>query len=107
MHIQAELGEPAHWYYKDQIYRPLIAETKIYRQAWRSPAQLLAKSAVELLTLARQQLLANRVYVFLDDCSTVLNLQKGATALDAAFALHSDVGLTLVNVRAGNIDHPT
>ena len=106
MHIQAELGESAHWYYKDQIYRQEISETKIYRSAWRSPTQLLAKSAIELLTLARQQLLASRVYVFLDDCSTVLNLPKGATALDAAFALHSDVGLTLANVRVGKYSSP-
>ena len=102
MHDFAELGEAAHWAYKDSIYRPEIAETKIYRQAWRSPAQVNAKKPEELFSLARQQLQANRVYVFLDDCSTVLNLQKGATALDAAFALHSDVGLTLANVRIGN-----
>ena len=102
MHEFAELGEAAHWAYKDQMYHPELTETKVYRQAWRSPSQVNAKNPEELFSLARQQLSANRVYVFLDDCSTVLNLQKGATALDAAFALHSDVGLTLANVRIGN-----
>ena len=99
----AELGEAAHWAYKDQMYRPELTETKVYRQAWRSPAQINAKNPEDLFTLARQQLSTSRVYVFLDDCSTVLNLPKGATALDAAFALHSDVGLNLANVRIGNV----
>ena len=99
MHVQAELGEAAHWAYKDSMYRAEIATTKVYRQAWRSPQQLQAKSPADLLGMARQQLAASRVYVFLDDRSTVLNLPKGATSLDAAFALHSDVGLSLTNVR--------
>lgn len=48
--------------------------------------------------MARQQLLASRVFVFLDDKATVLNLKKGATALDAAFAIHSEVGLATAGV---------
>ena len=104
MHVKAELGEAAHWFYKDQIYRPEIAGTKVYRQAWRSPQQVNAKSPSELLGIARQQLSASRVFVFLDDRSTVLNLPKSATSLDAAFALHSDVGLTLATVQVGGAE---
>ena len=106
MNVQAELGEAAHWAYKDRMYRPEIATTKVYRQAWRSPQQLQAKSPADLLGMARQQLASSRVYVFLDDRSTVLNLPKGATALDAAFALHSDVGLSLANVHVGGAHAP-
>jgi hypothetical protein len=39
----------------------------------------------------------------LDDRSTVLNLPKGATSLDAAFALHSDVGLTLAAAHINSV----
>ena len=93
MHIIAELGEAAHWHYKDQIYRPEVANSKAYRLAWRSEAQNKAKSPAELIGMAKSQLLASRVFVFLEDKSTVLALKKGVTALDAAFAIHSNIGL--------------
>ena len=93
MHIYAELGEAAHWCYKDHLYRPEIANSKYYRIAWRSPEQLQAKSSAELIALAKKQIQARRVFVFLDDEATVLNLRKNATALDAAFAIHTEIGL--------------
>lgn len=94
MHIIAELGEAAHWHYKDQIYRPEVANSKAYRLAWRSDSQSKAKSPAELIGMAKSQLLASRVFVFLEDKSTVLPLKKGVTALDAAFAIHSNIGLS-------------
>jgi len=99
MHVKAELGGAAHWFYKDEIYRPEVASHKYYRLAWRSPKQLSAKSPAELIGMAKQQVLNSRVLVFLDDRSTVLNLRKGSTALDAAFAIHSDIGLSAMCVR--------
>ena len=101
MHETASSGEAAHWFYKDKIYRPKLVDTKIYRHAWRSPRQTSAKSPEELIGMARQQLLSSRVLVFLEDRSTVLNLVKGNTALDATFALHSDLGLTVTTIRIG------
>lgn len=101
MHLKAELGEAAHWFYKDQTYKSDIVERKIYKQVWRSPQQTAARSPAELIGMAKKQLLSTRVLVFLEDRSTVLNMKKGHTALDAAFALHSDVGLTLTGVKVG------
>lgn len=101
MHKRASLGEAAHWFYKDKIYRPKLVDTKIYRHAWRSPLQTTAKSPEELICMAKEQLLQSRVLVFLEDRSTVLNLAKGDTALDATFALHSDLGLTVSTIRIG------
>eukprot|EP00607_Mallomonas_marina_P009720 CAMPEP_0182420690 /NCGR_PEP_ID=MMETSP1167-20130531/5664_1 /TAXON_ID=2988 /ORGANISM="Mallomonas Sp, Strain CCMP3275" /LENGTH=933 /DNA_ID=CAMNT_0024596971 /DNA_START=76 /DNA_END=2877 /DNA_ORIENTATION=- len=98
MHNEAELGEAAHWYYKDQIYRPEVANSKLYRLAWRSPQQAQSSSAEELMTLAKRQLNTARVFVYLHDCSTVLNLRADATALDAAMSIHSDVGLSAVAI---------
>jgi len=101
MHVIAELGDAAHWHYKDQIYRPEVANSKAYRLAWRSDAQSKVKSPAELIGMAKSQLLASRVFVFLEDKSTVLALKKGVTALDAAFAIHSNIGL---GARCINID---
>jgi GTP pyrophosphokinase len=103
MHYTAELGEAAHWCYKDKIYRPEVAHSKLYRLAWRSPQQLSARSAAELFGLAKKQLLDSRVYVYLHDMSTVLNLKKGSTALDAAFAIHTAMGLSAKEVQVNGI----
>jgi ppGpp synthetase/RelA/SpoT-type nucleotidyltranferase len=101
MHVFSQLGEAAHWLYKDKMYQPKLVDTKIYRHAWRSPQQAAAKSQEELIAMARSQLLASRVLVFLEDRSTVLNLMKGDTALDATFAVHSELGLSVTAIRIG------
>ena len=98
MHLKAELGEAAHWSYKDQLYRSEIANSKLYKIAWRSKEQADARSAAELIGLAKRQLNAARVFVLLEDKSTVLNLRKGATALDGAFAVHTAVGLSTQSI---------
>ena len=106
MHQQAELGEAAHWHYKDMLYRPEVADSKLYRVAWRSPEQAFATSAAELIGMAKKQLLASRVFVFLDDRATVLNLKRGSTALDAAFAIHTDIGMGTRSVTVDGLRSP-
>lgn len=102
MHIQAELGEAAHWWYKDFTYRPEVADSKVYKCAWRSKQQLSVRSAAELFRMAKSQLTRSRVFVYLEDRSTVIGLQKGATALDALFAIHVMHGLQASAVRINN-----
>lgn len=98
MHVNAEHGEAAHWHYKDMLYRDKVVDTKLYKTAWRSKAQLDASNPKDLFGMAKEQLLANRVFVLLDDQSTVINLKKGCVALDAAFAIHSEVGLKTTSI---------
>ena len=102
MHIQAELGEAAHWCYKDQQHRPALAQSRTYKLAWRSPQQMRARTSAELFRMAKQQLRASRVFVYLEDNATVLNLARGSTALDAAFAIHTVLGLTTQSIRVNN-----
>lgn len=99
MHLRAELGNAAHWYYKDCIYREDVVNLKTYKIAWRSDEQRGVMSPAELINIARRQILASRVLVFLEDKSHVLNLRKGSTALDAAFAIHKEIGLSTSSVR--------
>jgi len=101
MHIKAEMGEAAHWSYKDQIYKPEIANTKYYKQAWKSPEQQHAKSPAEFIKLAKIQL-KNNIYIFLKDQSTIQVLKSNSTSLDAAFAIHSEVGLTASSIKVNN-----
>lgn len=94
MHTDAELGNAAHWHYKDQIYRPEITSLKLYRIAWRSEQQINCTTTADFFRLAREQILRNRVLVFLNDRSKVVNLdKKEVTALDAAFHVHTHIGL--------------
>lgn len=102
MHIDAEIGEPAHWYYKDLLYRPEVARSRYYRLAWRSQAQLKATSHAQIFGLAKAQLTSSRVLILLEDRSTVINLKKGSTVLDAAFAILSVVAITTAVVKVNN-----
>ena len=99
MHRVAELGEAAHWFYKDCTYKPDVVENRLYKLAWRSEQQAFANSALMLIKLAKYQLNSKRVFVFLHDRSTVLNMRRNSTALDAAFAVHSELGLMTKAVR--------
>jgi GTP pyrophosphokinase len=49
MHMKAEVGQAAHWSYKDMVYRAEIANTKSYQRTWRSPEQMRAESFSEVI----------------------------------------------------------
>ena len=84
MHLVAEHGPAAHWAYKDSsVSLPWL---QIIRQ-W----QVQVDSAPEFMQLVRQELLGTRVFVFLRD-GKILNLSRGATVIDAAFQIHTEVG---------------
>ena len=111
MHMQAELGAASHWYYKDNLYRPEVANSKKYKLAWRSKQQMEeATSPAQLFGMAMAQLQATRIFFFLNDKATVLNLKRGSTALDAAFAIHTEVGLAthrvMVDGHPVSLDRP-
>jgi len=57
------------------------------------------KTPQELIGLARIQLKQTRVFVYLEDKSTVFNLKRGSTALDVAFGIHTDVGLSAASIK--------
>ena len=97
MHMHAEHGEAAHWHYKHTLQQPPIPSLRsTLSHYWRSPSQLSAFTAEEVFHHARQELAKKRVFVFATDPSTelswVLSLPRGATGLDAAFYIHSDIG---------------
>lgn len=106
MHRAATLGDAAHWFYKDCRYRPNIASHKLYTLTWRSPQQTEIKSPSELVILAKNQILSQRTLVYASDKSTILNLEKRCTALDAAFAIHTSIGLSTTSIRVNGRSVP-
>lgn len=90
MHQESELGVAAHWRYKEGVLQASDYESKIVllRQvmAWQSditddkdPKQCVS------------DLFADRVYVF-TPTGEIVDLPKGATPLDFAYHIHSEVG---------------
>ena len=89
MHEQAELGVAAHWRYKEGGGADASFERKI---AWMR--QLLETSEGDEQKLQeglKADLVEDRVYV-LTPQGKVVDLPRGATVLDFAYAVHTEVG---------------
>lgn len=106
MHEQAELGVAAHWRYKEGGGADASFERKI---AWMR--QLLEASEGDEQALQaglRTDLVEDRVYV-LTPQGKVIDLPRGATVLDFAYAVHTEVGHRCrgakVNGRIVTLDH--
>jgi guanosine-3',5'-bis(diphosphate) 3'-pyrophosphohydrolase len=93
MHDLAENGISAHWRYKEADPKALMREDK--RLIWlREVAELYKeqKSPREFLKSLKTDLIPEEVYVFTPQ-GTVITLPLGATVIDFAFRIHSELGL--------------
>ncbi|MGB6867739.1 MAG: bifunctional (p)ppGpp synthetase/guanosine-3',5'-bis(diphosphate) 3'-pyrophosphohydrolase [Candidatus Aminicenantaceae bacterium] len=93
MHNLAENGISAHWRYKEADPKALMKEDK--RLIWlREVAELYKeqKSPREFLKSLKTDLIPEEVYVFSPQ-GMVITLPMGATVLDFAFRIHSELGL--------------
>src|SRR5688572_24414374 len=92
MHRTAEYGIAAHWLYKADAKRTDALDERLswFRQVleW----QLDAKNPEEFLELLKLDLYPEEIFVF-TPTGDVHQLPKGATPIDFAFAVHTEVGL--------------
>jgi GTP pyrophosphokinase len=98
MHEVAEYGMASHWAYTDEKKRNSSME--LYNTPWLSSIKEWQKEAVgsrDFVDCVRRELLGKRVFVFLRN-GKILNLARGATAVDAAFQIHTEVGLNMHGV---------
>lgn len=96
MHQVAEYGMASHWAYKDLKQRQGGNED-VFNTPWLSSIkewQNEKLNARDFVDSVRNELLGKRVFVFLRN-GKILNLARGATAIDAAFQIHSEVGLNM------------
>jgi len=99
MHQVAEYGMASHWAYKDNVQRQNGKED-LYNTPWLSSIkewQNEKLNARDFVDSVRSELLGKRVFVFLRN-GKILNLARGTTAVDAAFQIHTEVGLTMHGV---------
>jgi GTP pyrophosphokinase/guanosine-3',5'-bis(diphosphate) 3'-pyrophosphohydrolase len=95
MHAVAEKGIAAHWMYKTKNNAPSNAlEAQRLGAMWLQSLidiQDETRDASEFLEHVKIDLFPDAVYVFTPK-SKILALPKGATPVDFAYAIHSDVG---------------
>jgi GTP pyrophosphokinase len=98
MHRTAEYGIAAHWRFKenaksaDELDRAL----QWFRQVLE--LQLDAKTPDEFLEFLKLDLYQDEIFVF-TPTGDVIQLPKGATPIDFAFAVHTEVGLHAIGAR--------
>jgi GTP pyrophosphokinase len=91
MHAFSELGVAAHWRYKEGGARDAGYERKIeWVRRLLEPATA-GSDASDFIDSVRSELFADRLYV-LTPRGDVIDLPRGATALDFAYHLHTQLG---------------
>lgn len=91
MHEEAELGVAAHWRYKEGA--PATGDRDFERQlAWlRRILESADEHDEDLIDRFRAEVFVDRVYVLTPD-HDVIDLPRGATPLDFAYHIHTEVG---------------
>ena len=93
MHQLAEYGVASHWIYKDEVNEKKIKEINKGTK-WFQDVLDIIKSAddpKELIEYSRMNMYTDNVFCFTPK-GEVISLPKGATALDFAYAVHTNIG---------------
>lgn len=102
MHKVAEAGVASHWLYKTGE-EPIDGAQQKAHQWLQSLLEIQSESgdAVEFLEHIKVDLFPDEVYVFTPK-GKIMALPRGATAVDFAYAVHTDVGNHCVAVKINN-----
>ena len=92
MHRTAEFGIAAHWLYKETAKTRDELDEKLGWFREILAMQLDAKTPDEFLEFLKLDLYQDEIFVF-TPTGDVIQLPKGATPIDFAFAVHTEVGL--------------
>ena len=99
MHRVAESGVAAHWLYKNEDGQ--LTDLQQRTHAWLQSLldiQHQTGDSAEFLEHVKVDLFPDSVYVFTPK-STIIALPRGATALDFAYTIHTDIGDHAVSAR--------
>ncbi|MCS7283612.1 MAG: bifunctional (p)ppGpp synthetase/guanosine-3',5'-bis(diphosphate) 3'-pyrophosphohydrolase [Anaerolineae bacterium] len=91
MHRIAEYGIAAHWRYKEGTPQDRLFEEKIAALRAQIEARTEAEDAGEFVEAVTTDLFEDRVYVFTPK-GHVIDLPAGATPIDFAYAIHTEIG---------------
>ncbi len=112
MHETAERGVAAHWQYKDAGGKGASVEIIGPKQydPYETPRRLVemfqtGEDLDEALQYAKLELFQDQVFCFTPK-SRVIALSKGATALDFAYGVHTDVGDQCIGAKINGVQRP-
>jgi GTP pyrophosphokinase len=109
MHEISELGVAAHWRYKEKGDKA-AAKNKDENEQYRWVRELLSlfensETAAEVLKHHKLSMHKNDVFCFTPN-GDIFNLPLGATVVDFAYAVHSEVGNNCVSARVNGVISP-
>ena len=114
MHENAERGIAAHWQYKDQGAAGQTSTVEIHTAGsfdpYETPRRLVEMFAHgedldEALKYARLELFQDQVFCFTPK-GRVIALPKGATPLDFAYGVHTDIGDSCIGAKINGVAKP-
>ncbi len=108
MDHMADRGVAAHWAYKDGMKQSSDTTAQVRAQKWMSnllELQQNADSAQEFVESVKSDLFPNEIYVF-SPAGHIVEMPKGATAVDYAYAVHTDVGNTCTGAKVNRQPYP-
>ena len=106
MHDVAERGVAAHWRYREHVEEQDAAAASAYK--WlRDMVELLEKgdSPEEFLEHSRLHMYQDQVFCFTPK-GDLISLPRGATPIDFAYAVHTDLGHTTVGAKVNGAHVP-
>ncbi|CDH05233.1 bifunctional: (p)ppGpp synthetase II; guanosine-3',5'-bis pyrophosphate 3'-pyrophosphohydrolase [Xenorhabdus bovienii str. oregonense] len=106
MDQMAEMGVAAHWAYKVQGESGTTAQ--IRAQRWMQSLlelQQSAGSSFEFIESVKSDLFPDEIYVFTPE-GRIVELPAGATPVDFAYAVHTDIGHACVGARVDRQPYP-
>lgn len=97
MHQVAQEGVASHWLYKDSV--EAAADLQITTHNWlKSLVEMQNGDSTEFLENVKIDLFHDEVYVFTPK-GRIVPLPRGATAVDLAYAVHTDIGNRCIAAR--------
>lgn len=102
MDLMADRGVAAHWLYKNTDESGTTAQVRA--QKWMQSLLELQQSAgnsFEFIENVKSELFPEEIYVFAPD-GRIVELPQGATAVDFAYAVHTDIGNTCIGARVNH-----
>ncbi|MGL4861327.1 MAG: bifunctional GTP diphosphokinase/guanosine-3',5'-bis pyrophosphate 3'-pyrophosphohydrolase, partial [Enterobacteriaceae bacterium] len=107
MDQMAEMGVAAHWAYKEHG-ESSGTTAQIRAQRWMQSLLELQQSAgstFEFIESVKTDLFPDEIYVFTPE-GRIVELPAGATPVDFAYAVHTDIGNTCVGARVDRQPYP-
>lgn len=102
MNLMADRGVAAHWLYKTEDSSGTTAQVRARR--WMQSLLELQQStgnAFEFIENVKSELFPEEIYVFTPE-GRIIELPQGATAVDFAYAVHTDIGNSCIGARVNH-----